>query len=249
MADRSVRGLVAQSMNGSRGLVAPKLGALPVNATSGSGSITVRRPCYALIIARGPGGSGGGGSGPTVCSGGGGGAVLYKRVLLRAGQTISYTVGTPGAAPTFSSVPGNDGTDSTVTLPDGTVLRAGGGKRGLFGDGVAGGAGGLATGGDINRNGGAGGSAASGTNGEPGSPGQGNGAGAGGAKLSNSGGGGGAAGLTEILSDLVGGNGSDAGSGVAPIGIGGGSGGGRDGSSSTVGGDGQVLIMFAAMPK
>lgn len=249
MTGRSVRGLVAQSMNGSRGLVTPKFGALPVNATSGSGSITVRRPCYALIVARGPGGSGGGGSGPTVCSGGGGGAALYKRVFLRAGQTISYTVGTPGAEPTFSSVPGNDGTDSTVTLPDGTVLRAGGGKRGLFGDGSPGGAGGIATGGDINRNGGAGGLAASGANGEPGSSGQGGGAGAGGAKLSNSGGGGGAAGLTEIVADLIGGNGSDAGSGGAPAGIGGGSGGGRDSFSSTIGGLGQILIMFAAMPK
>jgi hypothetical protein len=238
---QKLRGLVGQGMNGRRNR-AMQLAAVPVVATSGSGVVTARRACVALIFAWAPGGSGGSDG-----SGAGGGAALFKRVYLPRGAALSYSIGAPGAGVSSSSN-GNDGGDTTVTLPSGQVLTAGGGKAGTVADPAAGGLGGVATGGDINRRGGDGGRYQSGSLGLSGSPGQGAGAGAGGAANSNRGGGGGGAGLADLLSDLIGGGGSDA-SGVssaAGSAPGGGSGGGQ--SASGNGGAGKVIIVLIDKP-
>jgi hypothetical protein len=146
--------VVSQSMTGRKSRVGIQSQLLALyTLSSGSGSITAPVNCWALIAVRGPGGSGrtGGGS----ANGGGGGGVVYKRIRLTAGQSLAYALGAPGAGQTSSDSPGNAGTDSTVTLPDGRVLRAGAGGGA---ESPVGGAGGIASGGDINVNGSAGGS-------------------------------------------------------------------------------------------
>jgi hypothetical protein len=124
---------------------------------------------------------GSGGCGPSGGNGGGGGSALFAAVSLQGNEIFSVTtsqnVGTAQA----------DGSDTIVQV-GGRMLVAGGGK----GSGV----GGIATGGDINRTGGAGGSAANqaGTAGQFG--------GSGGAGSASGGGGGGCAGFTDMLGDL-----------------------------------------------
>jgi hypothetical protein len=79
----------------------------------------------------------GGGGMAAVSNGGGGGGAAQKLVYIPKGTTLVIAVGQGGANI-------DAGTATTVTLPDGTVLTGGGGAYGTTG------AGGTASGGDIN---------------------------------------------------------------------------------------------------
>jgi hypothetical protein len=226
---QKLRGLVGQGMDGRkfyRDALFDLVGI--VDVTSGSGSIIAPRSCVALIYAFGPGASGSGQNG-----GGGGGSALFKRLRLIQGQTINYTVGTPGAQNAGS---GFDATDTTIAPPFGVVLTAGGGKTNI---GAAGGLAGAASGGDINRSGGAGGAATL-----AGLPGTGGGVGGAGGGVSAGGGGGGGAGFSDIGPGLSGGAGSAGNLGATAAGgaYGGGSGGSQSGGTSGAGGPGRVAI-------
>lgn len=105
---------------------------------STTGTYTAAHTGWHYIFGWGGGGSGGSSAG-TAASGGGSGAAGFIRVWLTEGQTITYTVGGEGVA-------------TTVTLPDGRVLTAGGGSAGGAGY-VDAGSGGTANGWSINRNG------------------------------------------------------------------------------------------------
>ncbi|WP_452418380.1 glycine-rich domain-containing protein [Phenylobacterium soli] len=209
---------------------------------SGAGSIIAAKPCVAVIYAIGGGASGGSGSPREI--GGGGGAALLKTVKMAKGQTISWAVGA-GAAASGLATYGFDGGDTTVTLPNGFVLTAGGGKAGSAVSPT--GNGGMARGGDVNRAGGAGG--ASGSAGTSG----GLGGGSGGATNAGGGGGGGA-GFSDVSSiglSLAGGNGgagqpvggSDGGAGST---FGAGGGGTQNGAKQGgAGASGRVLVLLA----
>lgn len=143
-------------------------------------------------------GAGGGGAihssgGGNFSGGGGGGGYCRKTLKVKKGQTLSGVVGL-GAPSSLGNVVASDGGDTTATLPDGSTMTAGGGKKGVTNataGSATGGAGGTATGGDVNSPGGAGGTGtgngAAGTNGGAG------GLGNAGTNV-NSGGGGGAGG-------------------------------------------------------
>lgn len=192
-------------------------------ATSGTGSLTVTRAGWAHIWLVGPGGGGiQGGGGP----GGGGGGACFKRIRVSKGQVISWSLGSPGA--TLPST--QDATNSTVTLPTGLQLVAGGGKGG---SGTTGGAGGTATGGELNRTGGSGGNAANGSAGEQG--------GAGGSGGANGGGGGGAAGFNDF-GTFTGGAGATGGNTASAASVPGGGGGGSVSGSPSSGALGHILI-------
>jgi len=212
MAGQPLRGLVGQSMSGQKKRIDVPAYSYP----PGTYTFTAPASGWWRVVAWGAGGKGGG------TGGGGGGAFIQADRVLRAGQTVSITVG-PGG---FASA------NTTVTLPGGEVLTAGCGASNAVS--AAGGVATTSSPDDIKLSGGAAGavdgngSAGQGTN--PG--GGGTGVGGGGA------GGGGAAGQ----GNYRGGNGSGpfgagtAGSANSP---GGGAGGG---AGSCVGGDGQVII-------
>lgn len=215
-AGHALRGLVGQGMDGKKRQTGGQIELVGfADASAASGMIVAPKSCVALIYAWGPGGSGCAGTGSP--GGGGGGGAVYKRVRLSARQSITYACGVRGVPVTDDGnvQPGNDTTDTTVTLPSGAVVTAGGGKKG---NGGAPGVGGVASGGDLNRSGangfGSGGTAAGFADLVPGLAG-----GAGGA---------------------LGGNGS-AGSAA---GGGGGAGSGGMGSISGAGANGRVLIML-----
>lgn len=202
-------------------------------AAPGSGTITVPADSVALIYLWGAGGTGRAADTGT-CVGGGGGAALKRRVSVRAGQTMAYTVGA-GPAGSLGGIArdGVDGGDTTLVLPSGEVLVAGGGKAGT--SNAASGQGGVAVGGDVNRKGGKGGANAAGESTVEG--------GAGGTGDSSGGGGGGSAGFAEVpyKANGVAGN---AGSWAAPD-----PGGGAPGSavialSSYRAGHGRLKILF-----
>lgn len=226
-----LRGLVAQSLNGRKSYADAfyvDLLALPVVATSGSAIVTAPDRCIAWILAQGPGGSGANDVSNGQAGGGGGGAALFHRVRLRKGDQIAYAIGAVGAG-VPGDTNGSDATDTTITLPRGVVLTAGGGKGGksITASGVAtGGAGGVANGAAINRNGGDGGlhGVAGGGTGPYG--------GSGGAFSGTAGGGGGGAGFLDRGTDFIGGAGSAA---VAGGSAAGGAPGGGSGASQTAG--------------
>lgn len=198
---RGLRGLIAQGASGNKSAYSPRTEVLSVlDISSGTASVISDRSCWALIYLFGAGGSGSGGN---QGGGGGGGAALFKRVRLSPKQSLSPSVGAPGAA-NSSGTGGLPGGDTTLTLPSGILLTAGGGKAGMGGTVPPPAPGGIATNGDINRMGGAGGG-----NGGNGSPaGLGGGAGGLGYSLAGSGGGGGGAGFSDVGPSLGGGNGS-----------------------------------------
>jgi hypothetical protein len=105
---------------------------------------------WVKVTAVGPGGNGGGATSQRA-TGGGGGGVAIKWLAMNAGQTLTYTVGT--ASGTASTV-----TSGTLTI---TTISAGSGTNGTGTayalSQTAGGAGGTATGGDVNITGGQGG--------------------------------------------------------------------------------------------
>ena len=202
--------------------------------TPGAGSYTATQDCVVGACLTGAGGSGGSTNG----KGGSSGAALYKRFEMKAGQILSWDLGTGGVAGTS----GTDGTDSTMTLPSGDVCTAGGGKA----NGLAGGA---ATGGDINRAGGIGGSSgavlgdsvgaagASPTNGGTGTN-----------SNANNAGGAGAAGFKEVYALFPAGNGGAVGEPYSTVIEPGGGGAGSSVGGSTVRG-GHGGISFVVMGK
>lgn len=203
-------GFVGQGMSGRKRLRG-KLLSYRAITTAGSGTITApalySTNCEVWLT--------GAGAGDNVTQGGGGGASLYKRMRCSPGQTMAYTVGAAASS-------GGDGGDTTLTMPTGIVLTAGGGKFA--------GTGGIATNGDVNRSGGAGG--AGGVNGSAGT-----GGGAGGVFAGGNGGGGGAAGFSE-LGDLTGG------AGGAAIAQGAFPGGGNGGNCGSPSGAGRLVALF-----
>lgn len=229
-------GLVAQGMNGKKSLAGAQIDLLDfAQPTSGSSSIKAPRRCIALIYAFGAGASGQ--SVAVAASGSGGAAAGYRFLRLSPLQSISWVVGAPGASATGSL--GNNGGDTTITLPGGSVLIAGGGKAGL--SAPVGGLGGVASGlWTLARNGAPGG--APGVNGGSAGP----GGGSGGAQAGGAwGGGGGSAGFGDSVPLLAGGAGSagdSAGGSIAGGNYGGGSGGGTSGDPSGAGGLGAVFI-------
>lgn len=109
--------------------------------TSGSGVWLSPKTGWVWVFAYGPGGAGGSSPG-TAASGGGGGGAAGKRVFLRRGQPVAYSVGAPGV-PTTAGITGY------------FALTAAPGTAGGVGY-VPGGDGGLGSGGDLNRRGGKG---------------------------------------------------------------------------------------------
>jgi hypothetical protein len=147
---------------------------------------------------------GGGGASGDGFRGAGGGAAVYKRWMAPAVSAYPYTVGGGG----IGTLSGGD-----TQIAGGAAILVAGGGQGVVNTGPTG-IGGIASGGDINRNGGSGG--------QSGGP----GGGAAGAS------GGGAAGFGDVgPDDLVGGRGG----GIAP------GGGGNAGGS---GGEGKLVMIF-----
>jgi hypothetical protein len=244
---RGIKGFVAQGMDGRKNRSPVRLVAIKVS-TSGSGSYTAIAECEALIYAWGAAGSGALDSG-SVASGAGAGAAGYKRVPLARGQVLSWSVGTGGAETDADPSNGNDGGDTTVTLPWGLVLTAGGGKRGVRGASPqTGGLGGQCSGAwDLARAGGNGGNGvtAAGTAGTAGTGGgtPGNGSG-------NFGGGGAAAGFSDVAPGLTaGGNGQNGNSGADTSTAPGGAGAGVVAIGGTYAGkNGRVEIYLVSAP-
>jgi hypothetical protein len=201
-----------------------------VDAASGSGSLSAPVACQALIYALAPGGAGGG-FGSTQGQGGGGGAASFKRLHLAPNQVLGWACGAAGTL-------GVDATDTTVSLNGTPLIVAGGGKSGTTAPAPL--PGGIATGGDINRNGGSGGFG-NGTAATPG-VGAGLGGGTGGAAGGNNwGGGGGGAGFGDVMPTLAGGAGGAGNTGANGANYGGGAGGE---SATGIGGSGRVFIML-----
>lgn len=124
----------------------------PATYFPGSGTFTAAENGVADIFLWGAG-AGGRQGGNVQLGHGGGGAFLRKRVEVRQGQTIPISIGI-GGAPSSTSTP-QAGGDTTATLPNGTILRAGGGQGATSAN--TRGVGGTATGGDENVSGGQGG--------------------------------------------------------------------------------------------
>jgi hypothetical protein len=189
--------------------------------TPGAGSFTATYPCIVQVCAWGGGCGGGDGAG------GSSGAAVMRRYSLAVGQQITFNVGAAGpAGPTNTA-----GGATTVSGP-GASMTAGGGQTNATG--------GVATGGEYNRNGV--GEGQTGINGAP----------PGGAGIGRPGGG--ASGFTDIMGTspaaLLGGAGaggtnSNGASGQAGFTPGGGGGGGFNNNGGPAGG-GKVSIIILA---
>lgn len=149
----NIKTINSSSILGSGNLVVTGALAKSTSAfTTGTGA-TYTAPAntqWVKVTVVGPGGNGGGAASQRA-TGGGGGAVAIKWLAMNASQTLTYTVGTAsGTASTVSS--------GTLVI---TTISAGSGTNGAgtayAASQTAGGAGGTATGGDINITGGQGG--------------------------------------------------------------------------------------------
>lgn len=221
-------GLRAQAMTGGKRRVVDTV------LTPGAGTFTAIITGWHDILLYGPGGTGGSTPG-TAASGAGGGGAALKRVWLRAGDEVSYTVATTGSS-TTAALAGRFSFSATTGSDGGTGFVPGGG-------------GGVGVGGDINRTGGTGGGSTNpdtdantndgvsvlATDGEFGGRGRPS-AGAGGG-----GGGGGGAGFTDLISTLAGdgGNTSVATNPTIP------GGGGQGGTAGVAGASGAVAFIYA----
>lgn len=117
-------------------------------STPGSGSYTVPSGNWYVVSCYIAGGGGGGGGGSDGYGGGGGGqsAFVLKNAcskLLTGGDTISYTIGSGGAAGSAGN-PGLDGTASSVSF-SGTSFSTGYGVGGTAASAGGGGTGGAST--------------------------------------------------------------------------------------------------------
>lgn len=226
-------GFKGQAMAGARVLPSLSLANIPINATSGTGSVAALVNCIALIYVFGGGGGGAAGISATdPFGGGGGGGAGFRRVPLLAGQSLTYSVGAAGAEGAETNA--GDGGNSTVTLPSGVVVTAYGGQGGRYTG--AGGVGGFAANCDIQRKGGDGGAGTAGS-GETATPGGGLGG-----VASGGGGAGGGAGFGDLATGLTGGDG-DTGAGAQNPG-GGGRGGSNGAANGTNGAAGKVVIVL-----
>lgn len=233
MTTTGLRGFKGQRMAGQRVLISDLIAVYDFT-TTGAQSFVAPKDCWAVMFAFGAGA----GSGPSIgqAAGGGGGAAK-RRFFLAAGQTVNLSVGAGG-------IEAADGEDTTVTLPDGSVWGARGGKSG---NGLSGGAGfGVV---EVSRRGGDSRAATSAAtqNGLP-SPDTGGGTpGAGeynpGAGRSNTGGSAGA-GFSDLGAILKGGNGGNGSNGVGANGTQPGGGGGSS-QLNTTGSNGGAGRFFA----
>ena len=125
-----------------------------------SGSFTVPTNVFQVAIELWGAGGGGGGAQSTGGAGAGGaGAYSTLQASVTPGQTLTITLGTPGAAGSSTGTNGGDATASTVT-GTGISITCNGGNGGgaAFATGGTGngGTGGTSSGGDINQAGNAG---------------------------------------------------------------------------------------------
>lgn len=226
---QGLNGFRGQAMSGQRVTSAGVIIAssyLTGASLAATGSVIAPATGTAYIYVIGAGGhAGNAGISP---GGGGGGGAAFRTITVRRGDTFTVSA---AAIPTSD---GADGADSTVTCPDGSVVRGGGGKGGVSPNS---GLGGTGTGGDINRSGGAGG--------DPGSAGEGTGAGAGGLGPGSGIGGGGAAGFGDHGDMYAGGNGGEGSTGSQGATPGGGSGTGGAGNHS---GAGRAIVIILSNP-
>ena len=127
-------------------------------STPTSGAVTIPVGASGLVVEAWGGGGGGGRGRESIGDGGGGGAGGYsKKTLVLSGddgKTILYTSGLPGSG-SGTADPGNTGGTSVVSSGTYilTALQAAGGQGGLSDGSGNQGAGGAATGGDINTTG------------------------------------------------------------------------------------------------
>lgn len=128
MTTTGMRGLKGQRMAGQRVLISDLIAVYDFT-TTGAQSFVAPKDCWAVMFAFGAGA--GGGDFTVDGTGGGGGGAAKRRVFLAAGQTVNLSIGAGG----FETAAGGD---TTVTLPDGSVWGATGGKHG---NGQPGGAG------------------------------------------------------------------------------------------------------------
>lgn len=225
MNGQPLRGFVGQSMSGSKDPITPESRAYPV----GSHTFTVPKSGIYRFVLWGAGGGG------ADAKGGGSGAFILAERPLAAGQSVAISVGAPSL--TASSDGGNGGS-TTVTLPNGDVLSAGGGAGATSGGGAGGTASGFRTNlGDVAYDGSAGGGV-----GSAGSAGLGENGGASGAALDGiSGGGAGAPGARGYVGAAGG-----AGQNATPVrnlpGVGAG-GGSNNPAGNIPGGCGQVIVI------
>lgn len=233
----SVRPPAPPSVPALRAPGGPKHARYDLFTAVGAGVWIAPRSGWYWVLAYGPGGNGGSSPG-TAASGGGGGGAAGKRVRLNRGQPVAYSISAPGAP-------------TTVQVAGLFSLSAGHGAAGGVGF-VLGGAGGIGTGGDLNRTGGRGhgntnpngdpndddGVVVPATDGEYGGPGDPSQAGAG-----SGAGGGGGAGFRDILPHVFG-RGSSQGFSI-PVGSPGGGGvGSTGGAPGGAGGGGAIAFVY-----
>ena len=126
----------------------------------GSGTFTVPANVYKLkVTCIGGGGGGGRKTGTGTGTGGGGGGACIKVFNVTPGASYTYVVGYGGTKGAGDWTYGQDGGNSTFSGVN-AALVAYGGKGGYFASSV-GGAGGIASGGDINLTGTTGGQSSS----------------------------------------------------------------------------------------
>jgi len=215
-----LRGLVAQSMRASRGSITAAVYTFP------AGSSTFTAPAngfYRFVLW----GAGGGGSISTDGLGGGGSGAFISAIRYLAKGQVAATVVAP---PVFRN---GNGTATTVTLPNGEVLSAGGGQ-------AAAGSGGVASAGQLDTAINGTGGVAEGVNGVSGA---GTNPGAGGAGNGNAGGAGAPGSGT-----FKGGGGAGGGGGV-PAGIGGGGASQSSFGVNIMGGTGSLTVSRVRIPR
>lgn len=124
-------------------------------ATAGAHTVTVPAGCkLADIQLWGAGGGGALGSAANSGEGGGGGAYCRSVLTVAPGTVLSITVGAGGSPYIGASGPAGNGGDTAITI-GATTLTAGGGGGAILSSssGGTGGAGGVATGGQVNASG------------------------------------------------------------------------------------------------
>ena len=137
--------------------------ALHVYTTAGSATETTPAGCHNVTIEVWAGGEAGANANLVGASGGGGGSAGYSRsyYACTGGQTINYTVGSPGANGGLS---GTNSTATSGTLAITTMTSTSGTGATI----PTGGTGGTASGGNQANTAGNNGAASDGTNGDPG---------------------------------------------------------------------------------
>lgn len=141
---RGIEAFIAQQMGPKPQQRSTKL--LRMDLRTSSGVISAPADCLAEVFLWGGGGSG------EVAAGyraGGGGGALYKSFQRLGGTTVTFEVGSGGQSQGVAGQPGYHGGPTTLRLPSGVILVAGGGRGGGR-DGQAG-LGGISYGGEVNR--------------------------------------------------------------------------------------------------